>query len=540
MEVEEVSNKLLSVVLFIFVSVYSASAQTTEFTYQGRLLNASAPANGSYDFEFVLFDTMSAGSQIGPLLSRSNVVVADGIFTVKLDFGNSFPGANRYLEVRVRPTGQPGITILSPRQLLNSSPYAVRSLSADVATNATTATSATTATNATQLNGQPASFYQNAANINSGTLNSARLFVPLTLSDSSGSHVIRGDNAGDSGIGIYGTSTALTGSGRGVYGSSASPSGIGVSGIASSTTGFNFGVQGSSSGSNGSGVYGVATSGTGLAYGGNFSSYSTSGVAVYGYAPANSGATRGGFFRTDSTSGWAVEGYATAGTGSTIGGYFVSDSTSGRAVYANAGAGSGTIYGVYGSASTAASGYAVYASGDMGASGLKPFRIDHPDDPANKYLLHYATESPEVMNFYSGKVLIDNAGEAVIELPAYFAKINRDPRYMLTAIGAPMPKLHISLEIDEAALAAGAKTGPNETAPKCSFRIAGGVPGAKVSWRVEAVRNDRWVQNRGAAVEVEKQGLEKGTYQHPEFYGQPKEKGIDYRSERELTDPKRP
>lgn len=54
----------------------------------------------------------------------------------------------------------------------------------------------------------------------------------------------------------------------------------------------------------------------------------------------------------------------------------------------------------------------------------------------------------------------------------------------------------------------------------------------KVSWRVESVRNDRWVQRRGAAVEVEKQGLEKGTYQHPELYGQPKEKGMNYHAER--------
>ena len=47
----------------------SVQAQTTEFVYQGQLQNASAPANGSYDFEFLLFDAVSGGSQIGPTLT---------------------------------------------------------------------------------------------------------------------------------------------------------------------------------------------------------------------------------------------------------------------------------------------------------------------------------------------------------------------------------------------------------------------------------------------------------------------------------------
>ena len=169
----------------------------------------------------------------------------------------------------------------------------------------------------------------------------------------------------------------------------------------------------------------------------------------------------------------------------------------------------------------------------MGASGVKPFRIDHPDDPANKYLLHYAAESPEVINFYRGTVVLDSAGEAVVELPHYFAKINKAPSYQLTAVGAPMPMLHVAVEIDPAALIAGAKAAPGEAAPVCSFRMAGGAPGNKVSWRVEAVRNDLWVQKRGAPVEADKQGMEKDTYQHPELYGQPPEKGMNYDAKRE-------
>ena len=51
------------------------------------------------------------------------------------------------------------------------------------------------------------------------------------------------------------------------------------------------------------------------------------------------------------------------------------------------------------------------------------------------------------------------------------------------------------------------------------------------------MRNDRWVQQRGAPVEVEKQDLEKGTYQHPELYGQPPEKGMNFDAKRERPSP---
>jgi hypothetical protein len=84
--------------------------------------------------------------------------------------------------------------------------------------------------------------------------------------------------------------------------------------------------------------------------------------------------------------------------------------------------------------------------------------------------------------------------------------------------------LHIAEEISEATLKAGAE---NDAAPGlCWFRIAGGAPGRKVSWRVDAVRNDRWVRAHGMPTEIEKIDHERGTYQHPELYGQPAEKGL--------------
>ena len=109
----------------------SFQAQTTEFTYQGNLKNGANPATGNYDFEFLLFDTVSGGTQIGATLTRSSVAVADGNFSVKLDFGGQFPGANRFLEIHVRQTGGGGYTPLSPRQAVTSSPYSVKSLNTD-------------------------------------------------------------------------------------------------------------------------------------------------------------------------------------------------------------------------------------------------------------------------------------------------------------------------------------------------------------------------------------------------------------------------
>lgn len=124
-------------------------AQTTSFTYQGELQFSSQPANGTFDFEFLLYDAASGGTQIGATETRSNITVTDGKFTVSLDFGANFTGPERFLEIRVRQSGGGGFTILDPRQRIGSSPYAVRSLAANTATTADTATNATNATNAT-------------------------------------------------------------------------------------------------------------------------------------------------------------------------------------------------------------------------------------------------------------------------------------------------------------------------------------------------------------------------------------------------------
>jgi hypothetical protein len=104
---------------------------STGFTYQGRLTDGGNPATGVYDFEFRLYDALSGGSQVGGIVAKGDVVVTNGLFTVQLDFGSVFNGAALYLDIGVRPGASDGdYTILSPRQPITATPYALYALSA--------------------------------------------------------------------------------------------------------------------------------------------------------------------------------------------------------------------------------------------------------------------------------------------------------------------------------------------------------------------------------------------------------------------------
>ena len=106
----------------------AASAQGTAFTYQGRLLDNGAPANGLYDLRFELRDALVAGNPVGLALTNAPVAVSNGVFTVTLDFGaGMFTGAARFLEIGVRTnTSVLAHTLLIPRQALTAVPYAIR------------------------------------------------------------------------------------------------------------------------------------------------------------------------------------------------------------------------------------------------------------------------------------------------------------------------------------------------------------------------------------------------------------------------------
>jgi Collagen triple helix repeat (20 copies) len=163
-----------------------------------------------------------------------------------------------------------------------------------------------------------------------------------------------------------------------------------------------------------------------------------------------------------------------------------------------------------------ASGYGVGCFGNSLTTGTvygaaKSFIIDHPTDPANKFLTHICPESNEALDIYRGNVVLDANGEGIVSLPTYFSSININCSYILTPVGAAAPNLHISKEVE------GNK-----------FSIAGGNPGLKVSWQVTAQRNDLYMQAHPELTncEREKTGFEKGKYLHPELYGLGNDKAI--------------
>ncbi len=110
----------------------TAGALGTAFTYQGRLVDGGNPANGVYDLRFTLYDAPVGGSAVGSPITVDDVAVADGLLTVQLDFGgDAFNGDARWLQVEVRPGNSTGTyTVLSPRQALTATPYALYSRTA--------------------------------------------------------------------------------------------------------------------------------------------------------------------------------------------------------------------------------------------------------------------------------------------------------------------------------------------------------------------------------------------------------------------------
>ena len=120
-------------VLCVIVSIYSEGQSQTPsaFTYQGKLIDAGASANGQYDLEFKLFG--AANAQVGAALTREDVQVTNGSFTVDLDFGQSpfVTGAASALEIGVRPgTSTGSFTTIAPRQQLTSGPYSIQTVNA--------------------------------------------------------------------------------------------------------------------------------------------------------------------------------------------------------------------------------------------------------------------------------------------------------------------------------------------------------------------------------------------------------------------------
>jgi hypothetical protein len=142
----------------------------------------------------------------------------------------------------------------------------------------------------------------------------------------------------------------------------------------------------------------------------------------------------------------------------------------------------------------------VSVNGTLSKSGGS-FKIDHPLDPANKYLYHSFVESPDMMNIYNGNVITDGTGTAVVTMPTWFEALNNDFRYQLTVMG----------QFAQAIIAAKMQNR--------SFVVKTSKPNVEVSWQVTGIRQDAWANAHRIQVEVDKAPRDQGHYIHPELFG---------------------
>jgi trimeric autotransporter adhesin len=197
------------------------------------------------------------------------------------------------------------------------------------------------------------------------------------------------------------------------------------------------------------------------------------------------------------------------------GGAGASGGSDGMGIYVEGGGGNSFGDGIYAQAGDSAYAWAGDFNGDVNIAGSLSkasgsFKIDHPLDPANKYLYHSFVESPDMMNIYNGVATLDPNGEATITMPEWFSVLNRDFRYQLTCIGGFAP-VYIAEEL-----------------ANNQFKIGGGHAGMKISWQITGIRQDAWANAHRIPVEEEKDARLKGYYIHPELYGAPPEKQIEW------------
>jgi trimeric autotransporter adhesin len=289
---------------------------------------------------------------------------------------------------------------------------------------------------------------------------------------------------------------------------------LGVGGGGEQTYGVvGYGSQSSSSEANGgSGAYfgggsGAQYGGAGAYLQGGMAKYSGPGAVFYG--ADDSAATYGGdgadFYggRSNTTYG---------GTGAQFFGGASNTGTAGMGAYFEGGVSNNYAGGdgIEAVAGPGASGYAYagYFGGDVKitgtlSAGSKNFQIDHPLDPANKYLNHTSIESSEMVNIYSGNVTTDEFGVAAVQLPDWFETVNGDFRYQLTVLGQ-FAQAIISQKIENHL-----------------FKISTNAAHVEVSWQVTGVRHDAFAQAHPLVVEQIKPENERGFFAHPELYGQP-------------------
>jgi hypothetical protein len=299
---------------------------------------------------------------------------------------------------------------------------------------------------------------------------------------------VKGTNSGTmGGVGVWGEHA---GDGTGVGGRT--KSGFGVEGIVSTAVDGDIGVWGRIEATSAAGTAGVV--------GTNFGS-NANGYGVLGEHTSNGVGTRG-----TSVGGIGVLGeHSGGGTQPGVRGNTSSAADLAAGVRGDAPNGSLTA-GVFGTSSGVgvlgvggAAGVLGYSPGGLAGyfdgdaivtgtltKGAGAFRIDHPLDPAHKYLQHSFVESPDMKNVYDGVATTDRRGFATVRLPRYFQALNRSFRYQLTSLSG-LQKVAVAQEI-----------------ARNRFVIQSEKPRSRVSWQVTGIRKDHYANEHRIRVEVAK------------------------------------
>jgi len=321
-------------------------------------------------------------------------------------------------------------------------------------------------------------------------------------------------------VGVLGIHQSLAGDKPASFGLTYSRDGFatGVFGFAAAATGNTgptFGIWGSSDGAfeGTAGILGtVEVAGNATIRHGvyGYSNETFAGSAgVYGDSPIpGAGQTYGvlGTSRSEAANSSGVRGVSTnpTATNPTYGVYGFTNGTNANSA------------GVYGSSANIVNTWAGWFEGGLRVTGRleagapKNFIIDHPLDPANKYLRHSCIEAPEALNMYTGIAKTNASGLVVVKLPDYFEAINKDFRYQLTCIN------------DFAQAIVVQKVQNNQ------FVIRTDKPNMEVSWTVTATRNDPAYNMLQGPTEEMKEPHNRGKYIMPEAFNQPRSAAIGY------------
>jgi hypothetical protein len=500
---------LFAIIAFSVTAVMAQAPQL--INYQGRLNQGANPANGTFSITFSIYSVASGGTAL--YTETQSVTVSDGIFNVLIGSQTPIPNnlftnaGDRFLGVKVGTDAE-----MTPRFRLASVAYAVRStesdgvadgaiVNADLANNAVTAGKIaggqvvksvnTLKDDVTLAAGANVTITPsgNTLTISASGGGGAGDGHSLDAADGDPTDVVFVDEDGNVGVGTTFPFAKLD-----------VVADFGPAGFYEITDDLQT--------SNALEVFNIGLGNAGLFQINNPNSQAaalagiTDGqvTAVLGFNTGASINSTGGFFQVDnpSSQGVAVVGRT---NGQNNAGFFRIDNSTNPF---------STIFAEHANST----GSAGFFSGSVTVTGFifkqgGGFQIDHPLDPANKYLNHSFVESPDMMNVYNGNVTLDANGEAVVEMPEWFEALNRDFRYQLTAIGAPGPNLYIA-----------------EKMANGQFKIAGGVPGGEVSWQVTGIRKDAFAEAHRIPVEQAKTPAEQNHFLEPELFGQPETQAI--------------